>query len=207
MRKILHSIVWIITFVMLTGCAKFEPQMNAVSVDKEGKLTRAFVDTFVDESNQPYDVEEIRGMMEEELEAYNRKFGLDHVLLKSCELKDGILTIQIECDAAKYYADYSSYYNDDFTTPEADVEFFVGTVAEAAGYDFSGKFTDSEGASVSATEILANEKLHVVVLNEPLLVNTPGKILYVSTNVEMLGDKQAQVKDQGQLARAYIIYK
>jgi len=154
MRKILHILVWMFTFVMLTGCAKFEPQADAVSIDKDGKITRAFVDTFVDESNQPYNIDEIRDMMEEELETYNYKFGVDHIALTKCEVNEGILTIQIECDAARYYQDYCSYYNDDFTTEEEDVEFFVGKVSEAAAYDFGAVFVDAKGESVKAADIV-----------------------------------------------------
>ena len=207
MRRFLHIFMWMFTFVMLTGCTKFEPQDDAVSIDKEGKITRAFVDTFVDESNQPYDMEEIREMMEEELETYNHKFGVDHISLQECVVENDVLTIQILCDAARYYQDYCSYFNDDFATEEDDVEFFVGTVAEASDYDFTASFVTAEGEKASVSDILASEKLHVVILNEAIEVHTPKNILYVSDNVEMLGKKQARVQDSGKLTRAYIIYK
>ena len=67
MKKILHMGMCILTMLLLTGCAKFEPQEDAVSVGKDGKIVRAFVDEFVDGSNQPYNTEEIAAMMQQEL--------------------------------------------------------------------------------------------------------------------------------------------
>lgn len=207
MKKILHIGMWIFTMVLLMGCSKFEPKEDAISVDKKGKITRVFADEFVDTSGQPYDVQEIQEMMEQELNLYNRKFGVDHVLLEECLLEDGILTIRITCDEAKYYADYCSYYNDDFTTEEEDVEFFAGLVEEAKDYDFDAAFVDSNGTAADAEQILSNGKARVVILNEPILVATPGTIQYVSDNVEILGKRQARVAAEDQLKRAYIIYK
>lgn len=208
MRKFLHIGMWILTMLLMTGCTKFEPQSDAVSIDKKGQITRAFVDdSFVDESNQPYDVEEIQAMMEDELETYNSKFGVDHITLEKCVLEDGVLTIQIICDQAKYYQDYCSYFNDDYTTEEDDVEFFAGTVGEASDFDFKASFQTADGESADASQVLANKKYKVVVLNEPIEVRTPGAIQYVSDNVEMLGKKQAKVQESDQLERAYIIYK
>lgn len=206
MKRFLHIGICIFAFMMLTGCGKFEPQRDAVLIDAEGQITRAFVDSFVDESDQPYDVEEIKAMMEEELKAYNDSFGVDHITLEKCELKDGVLTIQMICDEAKYYQDYCSYYNDDFVTEEADVEFFAGTIAEAGDYDFAASFVTASGETAAASDVKADETYKVVVFNEPLEVHTPGKILYVSDNVEVLGSKQAQVTGDI-LQRAYIIYK
>ncbi|MCI8853949.1 MAG: hypothetical protein HFI31_08200 [Lachnospiraceae bacterium] len=207
MKKFYIIGMWIFTMVLLAGCSKFEPKEDAISVDKKGKITRVFADEFLDESGQPYDVAEIQDMMERELGQYNRKFGVDHVLLEECLVEDGILTIRITCDEAKYYMDYCSYYNDDFATEEDDVEFFVGTLGEAGDYDFDASFVDTAGTSVDGSQILSGGSGNVVILNEPVLVATPGAIQYVSDNVEILGKKQARVIPGEELKRAYIIYK
>lgn len=214
MKRILHMGMCMLTMMLLlTGCSAFEPQSNAVSVEKNGKIVRAFVDDFVDASNQPYHTEEIEAMMQEELDTYNKKFGVEHVVLKECTLENGVLTILIECDEAKYYQDYCSYYNDDFTTEGPDVEFFVGAVADAAAeYGFDAEFLTAKGEAADTADILDQGYCQAVVFNEPLEVHVPGKILYVSSNVEILGDKQARVTAGGEeqeqeLSRAYIIYK
>lgn len=210
MKKVLHMGMCILTMMLLTGCSSFKPQSDAVFVEKNGKIIRAFVDEFVDGSNQPYNVEDIRAMMQDELDAYSEKFGVAHVVLKECTLENGILTIQIACDEAKYYQDYCSYYNDDFTTEGPDVEFFAGAVADAAAaYDFEGEFVTSQGEAARREDVTAEGYYKAVVLNEPLEVYVPGKILYVSSNVELVGEKQARVPvpEGGQPQRAYIIYK
>ena len=207
MKKILHIFMWMFTFVMLTGCAKFEPQDDAVLIDRDEKITRYFIDTFVDESNQPYSQDEIRKMMETELKTYNRNFGVDHVVLQDCAVENDVLTMTLLCDSARYYQDYCSYFNDDFTTKEADVVFFVGTLAEAGDYSFDAGFVNAAGETVSVSDILKKENLKVVILNEALEVSIPKKILYVSDNVEILGKNQAKVQDSGLMKNAYILYK
>ncbi len=207
MKKFLHIGMWILLVVLLVGCAKFDPQEDAVTVDKKGRVVRVFADEFLDEAGQAYDVEEIRAMMEQELSVYNRKFGVDHVILEECTWENGLLRIQIACDEAKYYVDYCGYYNDDFSTEETDVEFFAGTVGEAGAYDFGVPFLDTAGQAVEAGEVLENANSRVIILNEPILVETQGNILYTSNNVELLGKKQARVMASDGLERAYIIYK
>ncbi len=210
MKKILHMGMCILTMLLLTGCAKFEPQEDAVSVGKDGKIVRAFVDEFVDGSNQPYNTEEIAAMMQQELDTYNKKFGVEHIVMKKCELENGKLNLQIECDDAKYYKDYCSYYNDDFSTEEADVEFFVGAVADAVEYGLEeAAFTNPQGEAVDMSVIKDQGYCQTVVLNEPIEVYVPGKILYASGNVEILGDKHARVTagEEQELQKAFIIYK
>lgn len=207
MKRFLHIGMWILLMVLLTGCSKFDPQEDAVTVDKDGKVIRVFADEFLDESGQAYDVEEIRAMMEQELSVYNRKFGVDHVILEECQWENGLLRIQIACDEPKYYVDYCGYYNDDFSTEETDVEFFVGTLGEAGEYDFGVSFVNTSGEAVEASQVMENAKNRVIILNEPILVETQGNILYVSSNVELLGKKQARVMAGDGLERAYIVYK
>lgn len=210
MKKILHMGMCIFTMLLLTGCAKFEPQSHAVSVEKNGKIIRAFVDEFLDGSNQPYNTEEISAMMQQELDTYNKKFGVEHIVMKKCELEDGKLNLQIECDEAKYYQDYCSYFNDDFSTEEADVLFFVGAVADTGEYGLEEtEFKNPQGEAVDLAVIKDLGYCQAVVFNEPIEVYVPGKILYVSSNVEILGEKHARMTsgEEQELQRAFIIYK
>ncbi|NCB91154.1 MAG: hypothetical protein EOM40_01075 [Clostridia bacterium] len=183
MRK--RSIALVLSaVVLLSGCGKIEDVTEStVTVDEKGVVTEALVETF---SSEQYDLTELESSVKELVDAYNKDAGKTQVTLKKTEVKDETAHVLME------------YGTDDDYRGFNQVDFFAGTVKDAVKdeYSFSGDFTDKSGKDVSEGTVPDNcEDAKVVIIREPLCVLVPGTILYVSKNMEILGNDRARLVD------------
>ena len=104
--------------------------------------------------------------------------------------------MQLVFDESKYYADYTG------------LTLFAGTIgeAEAEGYDLSGEYVDPEGNPADVETVSAGGEAHVLILEEAVQAEVPGKILAVSPSdhVTVTGSREASVSEA---ELSYIIYK
>lgn len=197
MKKLI-SLCLLALCLFLTGCSEEIPEENTIAIDKKGVVTYTVVEEF---GKDFYDLEELRGDIEEEIENYNRNFGSDPLTLKTLEADQGTIVMQLRFagaeDYEKYYADYSG------------AALFAGTVEEAreAGYDLDGEFLGADGALTDITQLSNPEKLKVLITNEAISIQVPGEIQCVSPSgsVTILEKKKALVKEEAK--QACIIYK
>lgn len=194
MKKPVRMWMLLLCLLFLTGCSGKVPEQNTLAVNRKGAVTRTIVEDF---SKDFYDETELAGEIEAEAADYNKNFGTDHLKVKKFEVRDGVATLQLYFDEAKYYADYSK------------VKLFHGTIAEAEaeGYDLSGECMDSEGSLTDVNTAANLEKAKVLVLEEATAAEVPGTIVCVSRegNVEITGRDTAEVKEEGKTA--FIIYQ
>jgi hypothetical protein len=191
--------------VLLSGCGKIEDSTETtVTVDKKGVVTEALVEEF---SSEDYDKTELEAGVKELTDTYNREAGKTQVTLKKTEVKD---------DTAKLLIEYQS---DDAYRAFNQVDFFAGTVREAQQekYEFAGDFIEPDGKDVSSGAVPDNcQDAQVIIVREPLSVLVPGKILYVSKNMEVLGNDKARLDNDTEItyenaqvttdAYGYVIY-
>ncbi|NCC42656.1 MAG: hypothetical protein EOM18_03540 [Clostridia bacterium] len=183
MRK--RSIALVLSaVVLLSGCGKIEDVTEStVTVDEKGVVTEALVETF---SSEQYDLTELESSVKELVDAYNKDAGKTQVTLKKTEVKDETAHVLME------------YGTDDDYRGFNQVDFFAEAVKDAVKdeYSFSGDFTDKSGKDVSEGTVPDNcEDAKVVIIREPLCVLVPGTILYVSKNMEILGNDRARLVD------------
>lgn len=197
MKRLIGLCILILCF-FLTGCSEGIPEENTIAIDKKGVITYTVVEEF---GKDFYDMEELRGEIETEIENYNRSFGSDPMSLKTLEADQGTIVMQLEFAGAqhyeKYYADYSG------------VLLFAGTIeeAEAAGYDLSGEFLGADGALTDLSQLSNPNKLKLLITNEAVSIQVPGEICCVSPSgdVAIIEKKKAVVKEEAK--QACIIYK
>lgn len=197
MKKLI-SLCLLMLCLFLTGCSEEIPEENTIAIDKKGVITYTVVEEF---GKDFYDLEELRGDIEEEVENYNRNFGSDPLTLKTLEEDQGTIVMQLRFagaeDYERYYADYSG------------AALFAGTVEEAraAGYDLDGEFLGADGSLTDITQLSNLEKLKVLITNEAISIQVPGEIQCVSPSgsVTILEKKKALVKEEAK--QACIIYK
>lgn len=193
------------TFMMLSGCGGIEKMTETtVAVDKQGNVEQLLVEDF---SDAAYQLEELETMVNELITSYNQEAGEDAVVLKSAKLKEETARLLMEYQSAKDYRGFNQ------------VDFFFGSVKEAQnqGYTFHSAFADANGNEVSKEGIPAQcSDAQVLILREPMQVVVPGKILYVSKNMEVVGETQAKLPaDESQdmdnqvttQAYGYVIYQ
>lgn len=193
MRKRISLCLLMCSILLFSGCKGALPEDDTISVDKKGRVTSTIVEEF---DKEFYDAEELEGEIDEELAKYNQNFAADHIRKEAFKVEDGTASLQLVFDEWKYYSDYTG------------LTLFAGTVSEAEeeGYDLSGEYLDADGSLTDVETVSAGEDVHVLILEEAVKVQVPGKILAVSPsdNVTVTDSREASVQEAG---LSYIIYK
>ena len=192
MRKGIAGVLALLCSVVLFGCGSTEKEITTITVEKDKSLTSTIVEAF---DRDYYDTEDLKEYTLDAVAAYNTASG-GAVSVSKVEAKDGVVEVQMKYGNAQDYAGFN------------EKEFFVGTVAEAydAGLDLDVLLQDISDKSRTAgkNEILQMGEKNLVVLEEEIAVEVPGKILYVSGGTEVLGTSRVVVHPGG--GASYIIY-
>jgi len=193
MRRIKSLLTLALCVVIFGGCSmSYSAEENSVYVNKDGEIVSAMVESF---DKDYYDAEELQEMLEQSVVEYNAENGKGSIEVESCKVDSG--KIKVVVDYATW-ADYANFNN---------VQFFAGSMEDLQGknYGKNVSFVSRDGsAAVSFDQI--DTAYRVILLEEKVVVQTSGKIEYVSDNVTIEGDKIARVKEDAS-GLAYVIYK
>ena len=169
----------------IAGCSKFSPEETAVSVGKDGEITAAVIEQL---DQDYYKEDELKTAIDEAVAEFAAQNGEDSVSVEKYETEERKVTLIMKYADADTYAEFNN------------VAFFAGDMVAAggAGYDFDTTFQSVEKGtvvdeSVSSDEVLNSYNYNVVILEEEMAVEVPGKIVYVSSNVEVTGKNSARV--------------
>lgn len=192
MKKKNMLLVSVLAAGALVACGSTSVDTNTISIDKKGVVTGTIVEEF---GAEYYNADELKEMVDEEVSNYNTKAGTEQVTVESYEAENGMVKLSMT------YAGYADY------AAMNEKELFAGTVSDAydAGYTFSELSSADGEETISKDDILEMGSDNIVICEEAQDVIVPGKILYVSSNVEATGNKTATVKEEGELA--YILYQ
>ena len=181
MRKISGILLLAAVSLALAGCSmRFSAEEDADYVNKDGEIIGAIVEPF---DKDYYDGEELETLLDQEVAEYNGENGRNSIEVDSFDVSGGEVKVMMN------YATWADYANFN------DVEFFAGVLSDIQGrsYGVGVTFLDTAGnTAVSLDEMDGN--LRVILLEEPIVVQTSGKIVYVSDNVSIEGDKLARVQ-------------
>lgn len=166
---------------------------TSVKFQKDGTVVNTIIEDF-DESI--YNVDELKSMVLNEVAAFNSSTEEKSISVDKLEAADGKVTVVMTYAGAEKYAEFN------------EKVLFYGTVSEAyaAGlnFDITLNSTKKDGGTIGKEEILSMNDYGIIILEEPVAVTTPTKIVYASSNVDVLSGKSAQVTDAEQSA-AYLI--
>ena len=182
---------------MLTGCSSFSPEVTGVSISKKGEVTEVVREKF---DKEYYDKKELEQQIESEVEQYNAENGEKSVKKNRFSVKDGEAILRITYSSAKDYAQFNhiGFYNGDIQG------------AVQAGYAFEGEFLEvtdgkiKEGEPIWGSSIMSGTNYQTLAIEEALLVEVPGTIKYVSSNMKVK-DKSTAVLEESETA--YILYE
>ncbi len=175
---------------LLTGCSKFSPDENAVSIGKDGEITAAILDHL---DQDYYDAEELKTEVEQAVNTYNQSEGKDCITIEKFQSKDnGEVTLFMKYAGDEDYAAFNH------------VDFYAGDITDGynkGGYRFETTFQQIENGkvireNVDKKEIFRGSNHPMVVFSEEMAVEVPGKILFASSNVQVTGKKSARVGDE-----------
>lgn len=182
---------------LLTGCSSFSPEITGISINKKGTISEVVRETF-DESY--YSETELEQEIDTAIGIYVNEKGSRTVKKKSLSVKNKEAVLRMEYASDKDYAKFNN------------VGFYLGDISGAiqAGYPFDGGFYQvisgkiDDSSTVWGSSLMSGTNYKTVVVNEPLLVQVPGTIHYVSENVKVR-DKSTAVTESTEAG--YILYE
>lgn len=191
--KVLLSIFLVIT--LMTGCSTkaFDADTSTVLVQKNGKVVSVTVEAF---DKSYYNKDELKSLIDENVSKYNA----DHekaVTVKKYETENNVAKLIINYNTATDYANFNN------------LTFFAGTVSEAIreGYEFDTEFLNVEDGSATTTEAVKSlTDYKVIIFEEPIHVETSGKVSYMSSNLKQEGKKSVSRAEDVQ-GLSYVIYE
>ena len=187
MKRTKGMVLIVLALGMLTACGRSSLKETGVSVGKDGVLTAEVFDT-LDQSY--YNAEELKANVESSVADYNRGAGEDTITVEKFEIgEEGEVELSMKYASSK---DYMAFNN---------VDFYAGDITDgynSEGYRFETTFRQVEkgeivGDEIKREDIFAGSNHPMIAFSEPMMVEVPGKILYVSSNVEVTGKKTARM--------------
>ena len=193
MKKKWNLCVVLVLAMLCAGCGqKFEPTESTIFVTSKGVVKSAIMESF---DKSYYDFDELYKSVEKEVKSY----CLDKIeeVIKITSLTEGHdeVTLVMEYETAKDYADFN------------EVVLFSGTFAEAVeeGY-LPNTLQDAEGMDAEI-DLEKQGNLKVLVTEESVCIQTSGKIKFVSDNVTVFDKKLAKAMEAGKTHPAFVLYK
>ena len=180
---------------LLPGCGNNDPyNETSIRILKKGRIENEIIESF---GMNYYDPGELRGMLEETVREYNEGTGeKDRVVLKEVSVEKETADVVLEFQS---FSDYAAFN---------EVDFFCGKISEAmlAGYDMRVNLISHDGKRAGEEELKGMTDNSIVILSEPVLVESLQDIEYVSANVEYLDKRHARVSSDSE-GLAYIVLK
>lgn len=182
------GLLWAVAF-SAAGCgvktdiSKFSE--NALAINKDGSVTELAVESFGEEY---YSLEDLKAYVNAQVDAYNA----GHPAASGKE-KDQTITVDevaVDGDTARVVLTYESagdYADFNYTSLE------VIEAGELSGDSAALSFKDSEGTDVGSLSAIEDLKdYHAVVSYTAHILAVPGKIAYVSSNVNITDTSVAE---------------
>lgn len=170
------AVISILTAILcLAGCNSIEDaKETTVTIDKNGSIIQLVKEDF---PSDQYDSKELTDSVNQQLSEYNLSVGAENIVLKNSEITENKVTMLLE------------YVEDDDYRKFNNIDFYVGSVSTAVdeGYGFDGKFYTSQKKDVrtgTIPDVCMDDK--VIIIKEPLTVQVPGELLYVSANMDIV---------------------
>ncbi|MBQ7067501.1 MAG: hypothetical protein IJN92_11860 [Lachnospiraceae bacterium] len=188
----------ILATFLLVGCSNIgDITQNTIIVNKDGSILGVIVEEFGDSK---YVSDELKAMVEEEVATYNSGAGEDKITLQSYEI-----TEEGQAKVVLKYASSDDYkeFNEENT--------FAGTVSEAydAGYEFADmRSVAGDGQVLEKADVLEKGTMKIAIFQENVNIRVNGKIVYVSSGVNLVDKKEATSTDADEsIELFYVIYE
>ena len=210
--------------LLICGCAragrpenKFLPQVSSIYVAKDGEIFSATVEPWEDGE---YDSASLRQFITDEVAAYNESLGASAlpfaegeeaplpVAVDSCQAGEGKLWVVYRYKDSEAFRDFAREYHD---KANETISFGTGTAlaGQEAGWFTGGDFVKlGRGDEVTAArqkdlERLEKERVVMVEADHSIILQTEGKILYVTRNVAVLGKNTVQIPE----GKHYVVFR
>ncbi len=205
--------------MLLAGCAgqgttaPFVPAESSLYITGEGKVTSATVETY---ENDYYSADELKAYAEEVLTSFNGPSGaisadgkeaVPAASVRECTMENGTAKLLIDFKDAAAYMEFMERYPDGESSVQIK-KLDITTVSDGVtkGYIAGETFTKLSGKEkqTASDEVMKQSKLHVAAVEGPALIQTEGKIQYISSGITVEGENLVRTPDTGM---SYIVFK
>lgn len=211
MRKVAGILGSTILLLSLAGCGNGQmPEVNTLSFGKNGEVIHQIVGK-ADQNNYQIELPELEQFAIGRVEEYCAANGGEKVELSAAEEKDGDIMLSFKYASPEDYSEFNHRV------------LYMGTLESAAdeGYELEAvPFVSKDGQAAEVGYIDEWDKKSIFILEtksgEEMLVNLPGKILYINQSansgqeLSLAGKKGVRISNQeedGTASLSYIIYE
>ncbi len=194
MRKVIMILLGLLLCMSVVGCGNNSATEAVLKIDKTGQVTSVLVEEF---EQDYYNLGELEEMIRLEISTYNQEKAEERIVLVSIEVIEGLAKAVIQY---KDYTDYAAF---------TETQFFVGTVEEAVAEGINLNHVMLEAGkdnTVSHQQIRELIDYNLVVWQGDMPVEVPGKIMYHTGELTLLGSKKI-IAEPDLAGPFYLIYK
>lgn len=209
MKKLKAVLAAVLAAGMMTGClgiggsSTLNTESSRIFVTKEGTFQTATVESYAQQDY--YSADELKSFLEEAVSEYNGENGQNQVTLDSCTLDSGTARMMFHYASPDALIGFTTQYEDKANQVESIAVSRLSDVydqSESEGTAFI-KASDGKKADRKALSKRGENQAIVVTSENPVTIQTQGRLLFVSDNV-VIKDKHTVQTTKG---KSYIIYK
>lgn len=191
MKRMAFCTIVLVLVLGIAACSRKEKHINVNDITASTMLARADgelqVATIEEFDKAYYKLDELKDFIEKEVSSYNKSAGADLIKVNKVELRDKKAVMLLTYKGIK---DYSAFN-------KVKAAYFNGG-ANHASLDLPKTLVNVENKShASTTEVLRNDKLKILVLNEPYHIRVGGKVAYYSDNASLIDDNEVESTSGG----------
>ncbi|MBE5967182.1 MAG: hypothetical protein E7255_09485 [Lachnospiraceae bacterium] len=198
MKKLIFSGILLLCLTGITGCTKDKLILNTKDIEADTLLAKsngAIQAATVEEFNKDYyNLNELEEFVMKEINSYNQASGGENVVLDELERKDGNAVMILSYTGMKHYAEFNKVW----------AAYFNGGNKEVPMELPDHLVNVKNGSAVNTADVIQNEKLKILIVNEPFDVVVDGSILYHSDNAVIIDKNKLQGSAEG---FTVIVYK
>jgi hypothetical protein len=189
MKRIVLCTIALLLMLGAVGCTNEELKVdkitaNTIVAKSNGELQVATIEDF---DKNYYDLDELKEYIEEQVNAYNKKVGEDKITVDEVDKKDGKAVMILTYSGMDQYATFN----------EVSAAYFTGGIQDIS-LKLPSTLVDAKNGSLASTdEILKDEKLKILVLNEPYHIVTDGKVKYYSDKATLVDENEVDGAAEG----------
>jgi hypothetical protein len=191
MKKLILCAIMLLFILGTAGCSKEDVKLTADNVTTNTILAKSngvLQVATIEEFNKPYyNLNELEDFIANEVAVYNKAAGEQKVTIEDVKLNDGKAVLLLTYSGMDQYANFN----------DAVAAYFNGGVSEVP-LDLPATLVSEKNGSLASTqEIIGNNKLKILVMNEPYEIIVDGTIKYYSENATYVDDNKVQGATEG----------
>jgi ATP-dependent protease HslVU (ClpYQ) peptidase subunit len=203
MKKIILTVL--VTAGMLTGClgrGGISGSASQIYITSEGGLQTETVEKY--EKHDYYNSDELKSYVEEKISDYNKSHGDGAVVLATCTMENGKATMKLNYNSGENLVEFAKESNDTANQVDSIAVDLLSQKLEQIETE-GVTFVKTNGKQADKEALLKKGECHVAVVEtqNPVTLQTQGKILFISDKVEVKNGHTATLA-QG---KNYIIFK